>query len=205
VCERFKFFNPENFPEKNNPENFQRFQLLRGCSGDTIDMGTYSNQIDSNITVGWLLPVAASRIAWPPSYVQLEIEGQVFAHSQLVRARSKKLLKDFDSRPLNARVIKLPPPVNFAEHHGLASTAATMCICDFDGCCLIGRETCTHIIRFRSCDHCGKNGTCQAGTCGHSCCESHLLPLPPELVNDHDNMRCPPGTVRYAVSLDATL
>ena len=70
----------------------QKSQLLRGCSGDTITMGIYSNRIGC-ATVGWLLPVAASRIAWPTSHVHLAIAAHVFPHCQLISARSKHLLK----------------------------------------------------------------------------------------------------------------
>jgi hypothetical protein len=134
--------------------------------GEEVPTGHLSTLIYDNTTVGWLLPRVAGLVQWPASHVQLIIGGETFSHVQLLKGRSEKLLKDFeadgDGDVVHITVTRLSPPCEYSECE---------CLCDFDGCCVVGvHGRCDH-TGSGWCFHCGNNGTCRSGSCGHKCCE----------------------------------
>ena len=110
-----------------------------------------------------MLLLAANLINWPVSYVQVEIDGQVYSGDQLPCEERQKSVRNFHSKIV--RIIKREIPENFFPHRNL-------CVCDFDGCCLVGRINCEHGETVYLCRYCGNCGRCRNQECNHICCKT---------------------------------
>ena len=135
-----------------------RLKVINAETGRAIE-GRWCNKIYENTSVEWLLRLVAEELDWPPRYVELTIGQTIVGLAR--RGSERTLLKDyvsFNEEHVLLQAIKCPRP-EFFDDQGL-------CMCNFGGCC----RDCMVPARF-VCTGCGNNGCCQAGNCGHQCCE----------------------------------
>jgi hypothetical protein len=132
---------------------------LRMLSGELLDPSDdfLSRRIYTNTTMGGLLPRIADLLGWPASHVPLIVGQQTFVHSNFFSERSTERLQSLvgEQMVLRVTVVKLPPP---------ESMSPTVCLCDFDGCCVQGRPTCSHLDQ-AFCGACGHNALCRSNEC----------------------------------------
>ena len=141
--------------------DYARFQVIKACTGEQIDLGHYSTRIDDVVMVEWILDPVAKALDWPVTHVALNV-GDVTVKYVTPRAhRTQTFMKSFVEfgKVLTIQAVRLPRPTEFTERN---------CICDFGGCCRL----CLVVQGGSMCSGCGNNGCCRSQNCGHLCCES---------------------------------
>ena len=116
-------------------------------------------------------------VDWPLDFVSFIVGTETFQHFNRIALRSTRLLRDLETAEvLRVTVYRLPMPDKFPYIGNEGTLVRGTCLCNFGGCCLVGREGyCHHLGQYARggpgrCEFCGNNGCCRCDSCGDRCC-----------------------------------